>query len=382
MSPAPHFDATPYALSEEQLRDIFDNDVRHDVFRRVQARQRDQAPVAVLLGAQPGAGKSRAMNEVRESYPGRHFAEIVGDDLRLFHPDYQRFLDTDPAHMPDITAQASGAWVRMSIEYARQQGLDVIIEGTFRNPALPITEAERFKVAGFDTRVVALAVPEVVSRASTLDRFVEGMRSEGFARWTPLEAHELGWAGVPQAVLAAAASEAVDRVTIINRAGKVLADEYHADGIAKAPAALEAGRYLPFDSNDADRWLRNFHQQVRYLHDERLLVPAMVPLLSRLADDAAELGTIATQPNSTPRNAAATKLRNTRELIDSAEPDQLRRSRVLEQRVTVLANTYAAPKSSGELSLQERMTRLQGAGAGDRPAADDAARQGIRPVSL
>lgn len=71
----------------------------------------------MLLGAQPGAGKSRAMNEVCESYPGRHFADIVGDDLRLFHPDYQRFLDTDPAHMPDITAQAYGAWVQMTTEF-------------------------------------------------------------------------------------------------------------------------------------------------------------------------------------------------------------------------------------------------------------------------
>ncbi|QPL05273.1 MULTISPECIES: zeta toxin family protein [Actinomyces] len=45
--------------------------------------------VLLSVGAQPGAGKTRAIGAaLREFYPGESLVEVIGDDLRQFHPDY------------------------------------------------------------------------------------------------------------------------------------------------------------------------------------------------------------------------------------------------------------------------------------------------------
>jgi hypothetical protein len=149
-----------------------------------------------------GAGKTRATEEVLREYP-HAVTQIVGDDLRAFHPAYEHLLTNAPALMPDATAQASGAWVRMSIDYALENRHSIIVEGTFRRPDVTMSEARHFHDAGFSTHVVALAVPAPVSRLSTLQRYADGIRQSGQARWTPLEAHEAGFEGTPRTVAAA-----------------------------------------------------------------------------------------------------------------------------------------------------------------------------------
>ena len=47
------------------------------------------SPTLLSVGAQPGAGKTRAIASTRRMfYPDHDFVEILGDDLRQYHPDY------------------------------------------------------------------------------------------------------------------------------------------------------------------------------------------------------------------------------------------------------------------------------------------------------
>lgn len=101
-------------LDAAQLRSIFERDIRpvYDEFLVAQDR-----PVLVMAGVQPGADKTKMMDAAQREIPAA--VKVDGDDLRKFHPAYDQVMATDPLRMPLVTAEASSAWVRMSLDYVR-----------------------------------------------------------------------------------------------------------------------------------------------------------------------------------------------------------------------------------------------------------------------
>lgn len=104
---------------------------RDDIRPVVDAAERSDKPCTVFVGGQPGAGKTRATHLVRVS--GLHDGPLLpvnGDDLRQYHPDYDRLCDEEPLAMPERTAKASAAWIRMTMEYVDAERIPAIVEGT------------------------------------------------------------------------------------------------------------------------------------------------------------------------------------------------------------------------------------------------------------
>lgn len=198
---------------------------RDDIRPVVDAAERSDKPCTVFVGGQPGAGKTRATHLVRVS--GLHDGPLLpvnGDDLRQYHPDYDRLCDEEPLNMPERTAKASAAWIRMTMEYVDAERIPAIVEGTWRNAATVLDEAANAKHAGRFTHAVVLAVPPVLSRLAMLERYYRD-RSAGLpARWTPAEAHDNTVANLPATVRAVAMSPLADRLTVIDRDGGVLYD--------------------------------------------------------------------------------------------------------------------------------------------------------------
>lgn len=226
-----------YALSAAELDRIFSNFIVPTLFRRA---ERSDSPVLILLGAQPGAGKTRAGATVSAA-SGQKVTAIVGDDLRSYHPSYDFLLNQSPADMPDATAQASSGWVERSIEFAAERGISVLVEGTFRNPAVPIETARKFKSKGFSVQAVVVVVAPEVSRASIAGRFVEDAMQDGHARFTSVQAHNYAFRMIPFTLAElAATSSPVDRLTLRNRT-KVLFDKNRV-GAAAIRGALSVAK--------------------------------------------------------------------------------------------------------------------------------------------
>lgn len=93
-------------LDDAQLREIFDRVIRPVIDNLGAPSPAGSGPLAVFVGGQPGAGKSRAISRVKEKRP--EITEVIGDDFRNFHPDYGRLMEETPLEMPGATAQASG----------------------------------------------------------------------------------------------------------------------------------------------------------------------------------------------------------------------------------------------------------------------------------
>lgn len=259
-----------YHLTDEVLEDRWQQHIRRDLF---DGRDRSSRPTVLLIGGQPGAGKTMGLQRARGLHPGTDFVPIVGDDLRAYHPAYLRLLsNADPALMPSATAQASAAWVRRSIVHAREHRYSVIVEGTFRDPATTLSTARAFAEAGHHVHLVALAVPAAVSKLSCLERYYRDVDPKQnpdpatrVARWTPMAAHDAGYVGVPLTLAAAAAATAdVHRITVVDRAGALLYDSGvgHSGDSAEAVKILHRRRDQPLTVPEMRAWIAS-HREVQ-----------------------------------------------------------------------------------------------------------------------
>lgn len=246
-------------LSAAELREIFDRKIAPTLTVGVAA---ELHPSVVFVGAQPGAGKSRAIATVRDDRP--EAMPVIGDDFRAFHPDYRALMRTEPLAMPHVTAQASGAWVGMAADYLRGERRSVILETTMRQ--LPVVEATAaaFRAQGYRVEAHVLAVPGAVSALGTVSRYLGEAAGNDQNRWTPSAAHEAAYEAMPATVEQLVARGLVDRITVTTRAQGVLYERAVTADVAQtvgteARREIEAGRSpASMTAREGREWVREF----------------------------------------------------------------------------------------------------------------------------
>lgn len=192
----PNFDAKAFDLSEEKLDSIFDTGIKPWVFGD-STTSSDR--VLLLVGAQPGAGKTRGGDAAAQE-SGQPITRIIGDKFRQFHPRYHELLQMHPAAMPDGTAQALRGWVERAIAFARKNRYSVLVEGAFRNPEIPLHTAELFSDRDYRVEAHLIAVSPELSHVSIGKRFVDAERARKEARFTTLEAHAAAYSALPATI--------------------------------------------------------------------------------------------------------------------------------------------------------------------------------------
>jgi UDP-N-acetylglucosamine kinase len=242
-------EASDYFLTEDELKTRFEERVLEFVFGPYQPQDH---PVLVLVGAQQAAGKSFAIAQARQRHAASELVPLTGDDLRFMHPRHDEILNNEPWLFLEATGQATAHWVKWSIDYARREKYSLILEGVFRDPAMPHATAQAF-APSHTVEVVGLAVREEVSRLDGEYRFLEG------GRWTPPELHDLSYRMMPETIRVLAGTPAVSRVTITDRSGQ---DLYVLDKTSGRPVnSVDAERALlgirsrPLPVDEARAWM-------------------------------------------------------------------------------------------------------------------------------
>ncbi len=139
-------DPLKYRLSEPEHQEIFENDISPDLFMGAASNAR---PVAIIFGGQPGAGKSLAVDlAVQELEQCGGAIQIVGDDLRAYHPAYEQLMLEDDKTAAFYTDRDTGAWVEKAIAVAKLQRCNLIIEGTMRNGDIVASTMQSLRGAG------------------------------------------------------------------------------------------------------------------------------------------------------------------------------------------------------------------------------------------
>lgn len=193
-------DRERYLLSAAASRRIFTHRIVPTEFAGIKGVEH---PVVHFFGGQPGAGKSVAQSEVTSAVAATEgigaIANIIGDDFRPHHPQYNRLLAEDDEAAAFYTDLDSGRWVEQAIAWAIEHQPHVILEGTFRRPEVAVESARAFVNAGFEARLHVLAVHKFVSRARIFGRYYDQLKANGRGRYTLPAAHDASYDILPTA---------------------------------------------------------------------------------------------------------------------------------------------------------------------------------------
>ena len=247
---------------------LTEQELQHRWESQVEPRLRSQitpssSPVLVLVGGQPGAGKTQAVNTIRTRanfHPAEQFFAVEGDSFRQFHPVYRTLLAHDPLAMPHVTAQAAGRWTARAIEYGYEQRASLLVEGTWRNASVPVSAIEQATGNGYRVHAVVLAVATEQSRLDTLGRYYSDRARGAEARWTPPEAHDQAVANLRATTELVVGLQEVDRVTVMTRAGEVVFDQegWSPERAQSAGQALDQARGRAWSIEQARSWLGQY----------------------------------------------------------------------------------------------------------------------------
>jgi hypothetical protein len=206
----------------------------------------ESAPTIVLLGGQPGSGKSRASTRLIAQHQG--MIALSGDDLRIFHPHFRELVSDLPEQAGEVLAEATRPWVRSVLQDSLAGRRSLLLEGTFGDPDVTLATATRFRDAGYQVRVVAIASPRVLSLVTVASRYLRDRKAKSPARFTRLSAHDRGYDGTTHLIESLDAFAPIDQLTILSRNGNILFDRSRDNATASGDfdgglAAMREGRH-------------------------------------------------------------------------------------------------------------------------------------------
>ena len=148
------------------------------------------APHAVILGGQSGAGKT-TIHRVKMMESKGDYIVIDGDTYRAQHPHFRALQEKYGVDSVDYTKVFAGKMVEAVIDTLSSLKYNLIIEGTLRSAAVPIKTAKLLKSKGYTVDFCLIATKPELSYLTTQLRYLEMLVVDPLqARATPKEHHD------------------------------------------------------------------------------------------------------------------------------------------------------------------------------------------------
>ncbi len=175
-------------------------------------------PHIVILGGQPGAGKSfLARSACARFFDGKPVAVLNGDNYRFEHPHAIEILMNDDKLFAERTDPDVRVWTQRLLAAAATNRRNILFEGTMRNKEPLMGTISRLSGDGYRVDVSVLAVPASISRLGIIDRYEHEKALFGYARWTPMQSHDEAYRNLPETVAAIESKSPIDSINIYNR---------------------------------------------------------------------------------------------------------------------------------------------------------------------
>jgi adenylate kinase family enzyme len=171
------------------------------------------SPVAVLLGGQPSCGKTRLAKLVKNKYKGIDFLMVNGDDYRKYHPEHD-ILRNDIVNYSEKTQIFSNVFTEKLIDEAIKNRYSIIVEGTMRNPTVPMETAAKFKKVGFVVEACVIAAPSLITRIGVYNRYLNELKNKGYGRLSDMRSHDAAVTGLVKSVNSLYINKLADKISI------------------------------------------------------------------------------------------------------------------------------------------------------------------------
>lgn len=285
-------DVVSAMLSDDESRDVLSR-VILPAWTKSAARQ--DRPVVVIVGGQPGAGKTQVADLVQAVLDRRGGAVRIGSDLyKAAHQHYAELLAVDVRTAGAKVRPDTRRWQAAVEEYVRIHRFDAVVESALADPAEFRTSAAAYRQAGSRIEVVALATPQALSQLGILDRFLTEAINGAGGRYVSWENHDSCAKEMLTTLAVIEAEQLADRITVVRRDGTVLYDNELIDGMwRRRPAAEKAVTYewrRPWSARETEVFRRDLARTDQRLHrdladeDRRLAVQRDAERAAALAE--------------------------------------------------------------------------------------------------
>lgn len=189
-----------------------------------------EKPVAIVLGGQPGAGKSGLYEIARERFSG-NIVELDCDKFRQFHPQSKQLVQ-DAATYGEKTNPFVFEVVDRLVAELGDQGYNMIMESSMKSSHTALENHALLSPKGYAIEACIMATPKDVSWKGVVDRYNEQLASGEQARMVPQEFHDMVVAQLPGAADEIFRSGKMSNILIYNRDREVLYDMQRTPGIS------------------------------------------------------------------------------------------------------------------------------------------------------
>jgi hypothetical protein len=190
--------------------------------------------------------------------------QIIGDDLRSFHPKYAHLMERDDKTAAFYTDRDTGRWVEKAIAEAKARRVNIVIQGTMRDGSKVAATMQSLREAGYRIDARALAVAWRLSEQGILQRYENQRADRGAGRMTTSEAHTAAYEGMLQTLDRIEAGKLADRVTIYRRGAEAIYSNELQGGRwvrePKARAVVETERARPMTLQEHQDYAQGFDE--------------------------------------------------------------------------------------------------------------------------
>ncbi len=167
--------------------------------RSTETKTPSLAPVAFIVGGQPGSGKSGIITNIMQNH-GTNFILVDNDEYRMYHPNVNEINQVHPEIYTECTDQLSFAATPRAIEHARANGYNMIIHQTLKNDTIINCAITDLTNSDYARVIVVMAADEMTSNEGMLRRCQDNLEYDGTCRWVPQENHDFAYKGLPTTV--------------------------------------------------------------------------------------------------------------------------------------------------------------------------------------
>lgn len=188
-----------------------------------------EKPKIIVIVGPTGAGKTHLISRANHDLEDRGGAALVQvDDLERYHPRYKELHLRDDLTAHDLIRPTAKKWRNMLVDHLIAKKYNVVLETAATNVSSTVARIKRFRDAGYEVEIQAVAVPAVQSRLSMIERFVYGRLEDGFGRRVPAKDHDVSYRGTEELLRRAEAEGWADTIRVRNRT-EILYENHRGD---------------------------------------------------------------------------------------------------------------------------------------------------------
>ena len=200
-----------YTVGAEKIEEISKVIYSRLVFEKTP----QENPIAIIVGGQPGAGKSGLINRTGIELENSVVLDV--DDFRYFHPDIETILRKYPNDLATFTIKFVNDIFKTVFAWLIKDGYNIISQKTLRDDEVIYDTLEPLSKAGYTIVLRVLAVSDLESIMSTIERSLSVKRTTGYCRWTPVDRQLYAYNGLVTTSAHIYASPYCDVVQVFKR---------------------------------------------------------------------------------------------------------------------------------------------------------------------